>query len=72
MKPNRWARESPPTLDDIADLAQAAFNILPPHLRALAGEVIFQISDFAEEEVLEALGIDNPFELTGLYQGVDL
>jgi predicted Zn-dependent protease with MMP-like domain len=67
-----WDRKTPPSLDDIAQLAEAAFNALPAHLRALAGEVIFQIADFADEETLEALGIDNPFELTGLYQGVDL
>ena len=69
---NHWSRAVPPSLDDIAEIAGAAFNTLPPHLRALAGEVIFQIADFAEEEVLEALGLDNPFDLTGLYQGVDL
>lgn len=69
---NRWSRLTPPTLDDIAEIADAAFHALPPNLRALAGEVIFQITDFADEETLEALGIDNPYELTGLYQGVDL
>jgi predicted Zn-dependent protease with MMP-like domain len=69
---NRWSRLTPPTLDDIAEIADAAFNTLPLNLRALAGEVIFQITDFADEEVLDALGIDNPYELTGLYQGVDL
>ena len=68
----RWTEATAPSLDDIADIAQAAFDTLPPHLRVLAGEVVFQIVDFAEEEVLEALGIENPFELTGLYQGVDL
>ena len=69
---NNWSRAVPPSLDDIAEIADAAFNTLPPHLRALAGEVVFQIADFAEEEVLETLGLDNPFDLTGLYQGVDL
>ena len=69
---NNWSRAFPPNLDDIAEIADAAFNTLPPHLRALAGEVVFQIADFAEEEVLETLGLDNPFDLTGLYQGVDL
>jgi len=69
---NRWSRLTPPSLDDIAEIADAAFRTLPPNLRALAGEVIFQITDFADEETLDALGIDNPYELTGLYQGVDL
>ncbi|HEX6860271.1 MAG TPA: metallopeptidase family protein [Caulobacteraceae bacterium] len=69
---SRWTNEHPPSLEDIADLAQAAFETLPAHLRALAGECVFQVADFADEETLEALGIDNPFELSGLYQGVDL
>ena len=67
-----WNEATAPSLDDIADIAQAAFETLPPHLRALAGECVIQVADFAEDEVLEALGIENPFELTGLYQGVDL
>ena len=67
-----WTEATAPSLDDIADIAQAAFDALPWHLRALAGEVVIQVTDFADEEVLEALGIDNPFELTGLYQGIDL
>ena len=30
------------------------------------------MDDFAPDQVLEELGIDDPFELTGLYQGIDL
>ena len=34
--------------------------------------MVFRVDDFADEEVLDELGIEDPFELTGLYQGVDL
>ena len=61
-----------PSLDDIAELAQAAFQALPEAFRKLTGEVIFRVDDFASEEVLAELGIEDAFELTGLYQGVDL
>ncbi|HEY2661166.1 MAG TPA: metallopeptidase family protein [Caulobacteraceae bacterium] len=61
-----------PSLDDFAILAQAAFASLPGEFRRLAGPVLFRIEDFAEAEVLEALEIEDAFELTGLYQGVDL
>ena len=67
-----WSDARAPSLDDIAALARIAFDALPAHLRALAGEAVIQIADFADEEVLDALGIENPFELSGLYQGVDL
>jgi predicted Zn-dependent protease with MMP-like domain len=61
-----------PSLDDLASLAEAAFKRLPQAFRAHVGEVVFQVADFADEAVLEELGIEDPFELTGLYHGVDL
>jgi predicted Zn-dependent protease with MMP-like domain len=60
-----------PSLDDFASLAQAAFQDLPDEVRRLAGQVVFRIEDFADEEVLESFGLEDPFELTGLYRGVD-
>ena len=38
----------------------------------LTGEVLFRVEDFSPDEVLEELGLEDPFELTGLYQGVDI
>jgi len=61
-----------PSLDDLAAMAEAAFRALPERFRALTGEVIFRVDDFPPDEVLDELGIEDPFELTGLYQGVDL
>jgi predicted Zn-dependent protease with MMP-like domain len=61
-----------PTLDDIEALARQAWDAMPASFRRLAGGVIFRVEDLADEEILADLGIDDPFELTGLYQGVDL
>ena len=61
-----------PSLDDIARLAEAAFAALPDLFRAMAGDIVFRVDDFPDEEVLAALGMQDPFELTGLYQGLDL
>ena len=61
-----------PSLDDLATLAEAAFAALPEGFRAMTGAVIFRVDDFAGAEVLDELGIEDAFELTGLYQGVDL
>lgn len=72
MTDDKWRDLTAPTLDDFAALAQAAFAALPHQFRALAGEVVFRIGDFAEPEMLNELGIADPFELTGLYSGVDL
>jgi len=61
-----------PSLDDMAALAEAAFQALPEAFRKLAGEVVCRVDDFPPQDVLDELGIEDPFELTGLYQGVDL
>ncbi len=61
-----------PSLDDFATLAQAALKALPEPFRGLAGDVRMQVADFADEEILQQLGIEDPFELTGIYQGAPL
>ncbi|MFZ5721354.1 MAG: metallopeptidase family protein [Pseudomonadota bacterium] len=61
-----------PSLEDIAEIAERAFAALPEGFRKLAGEVVFRVDDFPADEILDELGIDDPFGLTGLYSGVDL
>jgi predicted Zn-dependent protease with MMP-like domain len=67
-----WRDAAAPSLDDIAALAEAAFAELPARFRRQAGDVVFRVDDFPSDELLEELGLDDPFQLTGLYQGVDL
>jgi predicted Zn-dependent protease with MMP-like domain len=38
----------------------------------LTGDVVFRVDDFPSEEVLDELGIEDAFGLTGLYQGVHI
>ena len=61
-----------PSLDDFADIARGAFDALPDTFRGMAGEAVIRIADFAEADVLRDLGIEDAFELTGLYQGINL
>ena len=61
-----------PSLDELAALAEAAFQALPEAFRRLTGDVIFRVDDFPSDEVLDELGIEDPFGLTGLYQGVHI
>jgi predicted Zn-dependent protease with MMP-like domain len=67
-----WSERSAPSLADLQDLAKAAFADLAEPFRRAAGEVEFHVEEFADEETLAALGIEDPFELSGLYRGVDL
>jgi len=53
----------------IEQLADAAIARLPEPFRAYLHGVVLRIDEFAEEAVLAELGIDDAFELTGLYTG---
>lgn len=67
-----WVDAKAPTLADFEALAADAWEKLPTEFRAMAGDLLIRVEDFATDEILESLGIEDPFELTGLYQGVSL
>lgn len=67
-----WQFAAAPSLADFEAMAQDAWNGLPAEFRALAGDVVIRIEDFATDEVLDELEIEDPYDLTGLYQGVSL
>jgi predicted Zn-dependent protease with MMP-like domain len=68
----RWADAEAPSLADFEALATAAWNRLPGEFRRAAGDVVIRVEDFATDEVLDQMGIEDPFDLTGLYQGVSM
>jgi predicted Zn-dependent protease with MMP-like domain len=53
-------------------MAASAWQQIPAEFRELAKYVLIRVEDFATEEVLASLGIENEFELMGVYQGVSL
>jgi predicted Zn-dependent protease with MMP-like domain len=61
-----------PDNDLIQHLAEAAILALPAPYRAAAALVALRVQDLADPEILAALEIDDPFELTGLYDGTPL
>lgn len=67
-----WNGRQAPGLDDIEALADAARAALPEPFATAARDVVVQIEDFAPPEMLADLGIEDPFELTGLYDGIPL
>jgi predicted Zn-dependent protease with MMP-like domain len=67
-----WKFAQSPSLATFEALAQDAWIKLPSEFRALAGDVVIRVEDFATEEVLDELEIDDAYDLTGLFQGVSL
>ncbi|GAC1346077.1 MAG: metallopeptidase family protein [Acetobacteraceae bacterium] len=60
----------PPGPEDIADLADHALSAIPARLRECVRGVAILVEDVADDETLGELGIENAWELTGLYRGV--
>ena len=69
---NEWQGRAAPGIADIEALADAARAALPEPFATAARDVAVQVVDFASDEMLVELGIEDPFELTGLYDGVPL
>tara|TARA_R110000868_G_scaffold45045_1_gene149743 strand:- start:253 stop:690 length:438 start_codon:yes stop_codon:yes gene_type:complete len=67
-----FADLTPPTLGDFEALAMQGWEALPEAYREMCGHVELFVADFADADMLEAVGLEDPFELTGLYMGVDL
>jgi predicted Zn-dependent protease with MMP-like domain len=62
----------PPSLEDFERLAGRAFASLPMQVRRACRELALRVADFAPDEVLDEMGIEDAFELTGLYDGIAL
>ncbi len=58
-----------PSLGDIERLARATLARLPAPFAAHLVDIVLIVEDFADDQTLAALGIDDPFALSGLYHG---
>lgn len=63
---------TPPTIDDITDLAERALSAFPVSLARLVQGVSIQVEDAPDDGTLAELGLSSPWELTGLYRGTPI
>ena len=63
------ARSHPPDAAAIEGLARAALARIPEPFAGYLADVVLIVEEFADDETLDAMGIEDPFELTGLYHG---
>jgi predicted Zn-dependent protease with MMP-like domain len=63
---------APPSIDEIAEIAQRVFAALPAAFTARCQGLAIRVLDFPEDETLAEMGIDSPFDLAGLYRGAPL
>jgi len=62
----------PPSLDDLADMAERALRQIPARLARHVQGVGISVEEMPDDETLDELGIESAWELTGLYQGTPL
>jgi predicted Zn-dependent protease with MMP-like domain len=71
MKRDLLSRPAP-SLADLDALARGAFAALPAEVRRACDDLLIRVADFADDDVLDEMGIEDPYELTGLYDGAAL
>lgn len=53
----------------IERLAREALARIPEPFQSYLADVVLIVEEFADDETLDALGIEDPFDLSGLYHG---
>ncbi|HEX4767249.1 MAG TPA: metallopeptidase family protein [Lichenihabitans sp.] len=70
--PLDWSDRFAPSLDAFEALAKAALDALPEPFRGLTRGVVCVVAEFPEDDVLDELGIEDPFDLMGLFTGIGM
>ena len=63
---------TPPTAEEIAELADRALAAIPPRLARHVEGVGIAVEDMADDETLDEMEIESGWDLTGLYRGTPL
>ena len=61
-----------PSAAAFEQLAREVLRCLPPPFSDHLADVVLRIAEFASTEQLAAVDIDDPYDLTGLYEGIAL
>jgi predicted Zn-dependent protease with MMP-like domain len=69
---NDWLGRTAPDLATIEQMARNTLSELPAQFARAAVEIVLRVEEFPPEDVLEEMNVENPFELTGLYEGIPL
>ena len=61
-----------PSAADIEAIARRTLDALPEPFASHLRDVLLLVEEFASDEILRSMGIDDPFDLTGLYHGLPI
>ena len=63
---------NPPSADEMEAIARRALDALPEPFSVHLRDVVLLIEEFADDATLDAMSIDEPFDLTGIYEGIPI
>jgi len=61
-----------PTAEEMEEMAERAFESIPPELSRHVRGVVIHVEEFPDEETEREMALESPFDLLGLYRGVSL
>ncbi len=61
-----------PSLDDLQQLAEQALGTIPRELFRHVTNLVVRVDEFPDDETVEEMELESPFDLLGLYRGVSL
>lgn len=64
--------DHPPTAEEIEAIARDALHRLPEPFASHLTHVVLQVDEYAEDELLQEMGIEHSLELTGVYEGIPI
>jgi len=62
----------PPDARDIEEMAHIVLAALPPEFRVQLDGLLIRVDEFCDAETERDFELESPFELSGIYRGVDL
>jgi predicted Zn-dependent protease with MMP-like domain len=63
---------TPPSPEEIEAIARRTLDTLPEPFARHLRDVVLLVEDFADEQTLREMEIEDPFDLTGIYEGLPL
>ena len=61
-----------PSAEEMEAIAREAMEGLPEPFAQHLGAVVLLVEEFADDDTLKEMGIEDPFELTGIYEGLPI
>jgi predicted Zn-dependent protease with MMP-like domain len=62
----------PPSTEEIEAIARRTLAALPEPFAGHVKDVVLLVEDFADDQTLREMEIEDPFDLTGIYEGLPL